>query len=114
MAKKRNQGTLAQVGQTVADAATTAMNAAEAYIVEPVGNLLGLTGKDAKAQKQPAKKKTQRKAPSRPATRTAKRPAKRAAKRPTTRAAKRPVKAKPSAKARRPSAAKRPAKAKRK
>ena len=102
MASKRKQGPLAQMGQTVSDAAKTAMNAADEYIVEPVGSLLGLTGKTTKARKRAAKKKTPRKSASRPTTRTAKRPAKR------------PVKAKPAAKARRAPAAKRPAKAKRK
>lgn len=115
MASKRKQGTLAQVGQTVTGAARTALSAADEYVVTPVSNLLGLTGKGSSSRKRPATKKSQRASASRPAKKkTARKSPARAAKRPTTRAAKRPVKAKPSANARQSPTAKRPAKAKRK
>ena len=56
MASKRKQGTLGKIGQSVSDAAKTAMTAAEDYVVEPVSNLLGLSSK--KTTKKPAVKKT--------------------------------------------------------
>ena len=119
MASKRKQGTLAKVGQTVTDAAQTAISAADHYVLEPVGSFLGLTGQDARSRKRPAGKKTQPASASRPAKKktlrkSAARPATRAAKRPTTRTAKRPVKAKPSSKARGSATARQPATAKRK
>ena len=88
MASKRKQGTLADVGHAVADAAKTAMGVAEDYGVKPVSNALGLTSKTRKSPKR-SKKKAVSKRSRAPAVRatnsrtTAKRPAaaKRGAKR---------------------------------
>ena len=101
MAAKRKQGTLSQVGDTVGNAARSAIKAADEYLVEPVGNFLGLTGKTTQARKRPAGKKTQRKRPARPSARAAKRPSKRTAKPAAKRAARPAVKAKPSGRSRR-------------
>ena len=68
MASKRKQGTLAEVGRAVADAAKTAIGVAEDYVVKPVSNALGLTTK--KPPKR-AKKKAPAKRAAAPSKRSA-------------------------------------------
>jgi hypothetical protein len=115
MAARKKQGTLSRIGQTVTDAAKTAVNAAEEYVVEPVSNLLGVGGKKSG---KPAVKKTRGTALKKKSTRRAASTGSRAAKRPSSSnrsaVAKRPSKAKRAATVKRAATAKRPAKAKRK
>jgi hypothetical protein len=86
MAKKRAQGTLGKVGETVKDAAGTVAEKTGEYVVEPVGKALGLTetkktakkGAKGTAKKTTAKKAEEKKAPATKATAkktTAKKPA---------------------------------------
>lgn len=113
MAIKKKQGTFERMGQTVVDAAKTAVSVAEEYVVEPVGNFLGLTDNKpkARAKKTPAGK-TPRKSPMTAGKGARKRPA--TAKAPAKRAAKAKTPAKRGVTSKRPASARRPAKAKRK
>ena len=120
MAARKKQGTLSRIGQSVSDAAKSAVSAAEEYVVEPVSQLFGGGNKSGS---QPAVKKTRATALKKKSTRRPAASGRRAAKRPS--AAKRPAAKRPSnakrsattkraATAKRPASARRPAKAKRK
>ena len=76
-AKRKQQGTLAKVGETVSSAARNAVTAAE--------EMLGLAGKKTPAKKRSGAGTAKRSSTSRPGAGRAKRPTTRTTKRPTTR-----------------------------